>query len=415
MSTEAMITQEEKSLQKEAREFAASIPRQLLLDMDAEKVSYPREYLEETGRRNLLGLRFGKQWGGRDLPWSAELVALEEIGVLGTALTCLYSLVSIVGEAIHIFGTTEQKEKYLKPMIGGKLAVAEGLTEPRGGSDFFGATTTAKREGDVFYLNGQKRFIVGAEGADLFMVYAKVEGIDNPKKAMTAFLVERGEGVKVHHIYGLMGARGGGTGRLVFNKAPVPVENVLGGEAGIGQGTAVFHQMMIPERMTSAGGAVGMSRAALEIAARYADRRKAFGEKIRQFEGVSFKIAESLTLLDAARALNFAVGKAIEGNQSDGKVRRLVSEAKKFSTDTAWTIVNHAMQILGGIGYTNVFPVERLLRDVRLLTIWTGTNEIMNLIIQHEFYREFLAHPPGSRDVEADAEGANLEGEKVYE
>ena len=114
MSIEAMITQEEKNLQKEVREFAASIPRQLLLDMDAEKVSYPREYLEEAGRRNLLGLRFGREWGGRGLPWSAEMVALEEIGVLGTALSCLYSLVSIVGEAIHIFGTTEQKEKYLK-------------------------------------------------------------------------------------------------------------------------------------------------------------------------------------------------------------------------------------------------------------------------------------------------------------
>ena len=415
MSTEAMITQEEKKLQQEVRDFAASIPRQLLLDMDAEQVSYPREFIEEAGKRNLLGLRFNKEWGGRGFPWSSELVALEEIGVLGTALACLYSLVSIVGEAIHIFGTNEQKEKYLKPMINGTLGVAEGLTEPRGGSDFFGATTTAKREGDTFYLSGQKRFIVGAEGADLFMVYAKVEGIDNPKKAMTAFLVERGEGVNVHHIYGLMGARGGGTGRLVFNKVPVPVENVLGGKAGIGQGTAVFHRMMIPERMTSAGGAVGMGRAALEIAARYADRRKAFGEKIRQFEGVSFKISESLTLLDAARALNHAVGRAIEANQPEGKVRRLVSEAKKFSTDTAWTVVNHAMQILGGIGYTNVFPVERLLRDVRLLTIWTGTNEIMNLIIQHEFYREFLDRPPVSRDVEADAIGADLEGEKIYE
>ena len=158
-----------------------------------------------------------------------------------------------------------------------------------------------------------------------------------------------------------------------------------------------------------------MSRAALEIAARYANRRKAFGEKIRQFEGVNFKIAESLTLLDAARALNHTVGKTIEADQPEGKVRRLVSEAKKFSTDTAWTIVNHAMQVLGGIGYTNVFPVERLLRDVRLLSIWTGTNEIMNLIIQHEFYREFLEALPNSRDVEADAEGAHLEGEKIYE
>lgn len=415
MSTEALITQEEEQLKREVQDFVASIPRQLLLDMDAEKVSYPRQFLEQAGERDLLGLRFETEWGGRNLPWTSELVALEEIGVLGTSLACLYSLVSIVGEAIHTFGTSEQKEKYLKPMISGELGVAEGLTEPRGGSDFFGATTTAVREGDIFYLSGQKRFIVGAEGADLFMVYGKVEGIDDPKRAMTAFLVERGEGVNVHHVYGLMGARGGGTGRLVFNKVPVPMENVLGGEAGIGKGSEVFHRMMIPERMTSAGGAIGMSRSALEIAARYADRRKAFGRKIRQFEGVSFKIAESLTLLDAARALNYAVGRAIDGGVPDGKVRRLVSEAKKFSTDSAWTIVNHAMQTLGGIGYTNVFPVERILRDVRLLSIWTGTNEIMNLIIQHEFYGEFLEKSITSRDVEADAEGADLDAEKVYE
>jgi alkylation response protein AidB-like acyl-CoA dehydrogenase len=173
--------------------------------------------------------------------------------------------------------------------------------------------------------------------------------------------------------------------------------------------------MMIPERMTSAGGAIGMARSALEIASRYAERRKAFGQKIRQFEGVSFKIAESLTLLDAARALNFVVGKTIDSQQPEGKVRRLVSESKKFSTETAWTIVNHAMQILGGIGYTNVFPVERMLRDVRLLSIWTGTNEIMNLIIQHEFYREFLEAPKISRDIESDAAGSDFVDEKVFE
>jgi alkylation response protein AidB-like acyl-CoA dehydrogenase len=216
-------------------------------------------------------------------------------------------------------------------------------------------------------------------------------------------------------VYGLIGTRGGGTGRLVFKDTPVPLENVLGGEGGIGKGTQVFHHMMIPERMTSAGGAVGMGRAALEIAARYADRRKAFGRKIRGFEGVSFKIADGLTLLDAARAFNYVVGRAIDSDLPEGKVRRLVSEAKKFSTDSAWTVVNHAMQILGGIGYTNVYPVERMLRDIRLLSIWTGTNEIMNLIIQHEFYQEFLETPSPSRNVEADAVGSGYEDEKVYE
>lgn len=415
MSTAALLTQEDKKLQTEVQDFVASIPRSLLLEMDSEVVSYPRQFLEEAGERDLLGLRFGKEWGGRNLTWTAETMALEEIGVLGTALACLYSLVSIVGEAIHTFGTTEQKEKYLKPMIRGKLAVAEGLTEPHSGSDFFGATTTARREGDTFYLTGQKRFIVGAEGADLFMVYGKLMEIDNPKKAMSAFLIERGKGVDVQHIYNLMGTRGGGTGRLVFKNAPVPVENVLGGEKGIGRGAEVFNRMMIPERMTSAGGAIGMGRSALEIAAHYANHRKAFGQKIRQFEGVNFKIAESLTLLDAARALNHVVGESIDSGQPDGKVRRLVSEAKKFSTDAAWTIVNHAMQVMGGIGYTNIYPVERILRDVRLLSIWTGTNEIMNLIIQHEFYKEFLEKPSNHRDVEADAEGADLTEEKVDE
>jgi len=414
MSIDAMLTASEKKLRTEMQDFVKSIPRQLLLDMDADNIRYPREYLQEAARRNLLGLRFGPSWGGRGQTWTAELLALEEAGTLGTSLACLYSLVSIVGEAIHVFGTDEQKEKYLKPMLRGELTVAEALTEPRGGSDFFAATTHACREGDTFYLTGQKRFVVGAEGANLILVYGKVEGIPDPKQAMTAFLLERGEEVKVEHVYGLMGTRGGGTGRLVFRHAPVPLSNVLGGEAGIGNGTAVFHQMMIPERMTSAGGAVGMGRAAIEIAARYANRRRAFGQKIRQFEGVNFKIAESLTLLDAARAFNRAVGHAIEAKESPGKVRRLVSEAKKFSTETAWTVVNHAMQILGGIGYTNIYPLERLLRDVRLITIWTGTNEIMDLVIQHEFYNEFLAEKQAGRDVEADSRGVDYPEEKEY-
>ena len=414
MSIQAMFNQSDLALRDKVQDFVASVPRQLLLDMDADKVRYPKEFLEEAGRRGLLGLRFPEKYGGADLPWMSELIALEEVGVLGTSLGCLYSLVSIVGEAINKFGTEMQKEKYLKQIISGNLGVAEGLTEPRGGSDFFAATTRARREGDTFYLSGQKRFVVGAEGADLFLVYGKVDGIDDPKKAMTAFLVERGPGVEVSHVYGLMGTRGGGTGRLVFKDVPVPMENILGGEAGIGNGTTVFNQMMIPERMTSAGGAIGMARAALEIAARYANRRRAFGDKIRRFEAVSFKIANSLTLLDAARALSYATAQTIEAGGDAGKIRRLVSESKKFSTETAWEVVNHAMQVLGGIGYTNIFPVEKLLRDIRLITIWTGTNEIMDLVIQHEFYLEFNHAPALGRDVETDAAGAEFIEEKEY-
>ena len=411
--SDPLLTPVQCSLRDEARTLVREgVKRQLLLDMDSEKIHYPREYIQMLADHHLLGLRFPLEWGGRGLDWSHEVLVLEEIGVLGASLACLYSLPSIVGEAINVFGTAEQKNKYLKPILTGELTVAEALTEPRGGSDFFGATTTLQRDGDFYILNGQKRFIVGAEGADLFLVYARSSAEGSSHKAISTLLVERGQGVEVKHVYGLMGTRGGGTGRVYFRNVRVPVQNLIGQEHG---GYEIFNQMMIPERMTSAAGALGLARAALEISARYADRRKAFGQKIREFEAVSFKIADSLTRLDAARALVHETARIIDSVGNSNYVRRMVSEAKKFATDTAWAVVNDAMQVMGGIGYTNVYPIERLLRDARLMTIWTGTNEIMSLVIQHEYYRELLSSITSTRDVEADALNADVDGEKVYE
>jgi acyl-CoA dehydrogenase len=409
---EAILTTEQKDLRDEMRAFVKGVPRQLILDMDADRVRYPRHYVEDLARQQLLGLRFPTQYGGRGLGWIDEILVLEEVGVLGTSLACLYSLPSIVGEALHVFGSPEQKARWLRPVLEGKLTVAEALTEPSGGSDFFGTTTTARREGDTFVLEGQKRFVVGAEGADLFLVYARTNPQAKPHQGLSAFIVERGRGVDVEHVYGLMGTRGGGTGRIYFREARVPAENLIGPVDGA---AAIFYQMMIPERMTSAAGALGMARAALEVATRYSDQRKAFGQKIRSFEGVSFKVADSITQLDAARMLVYGAARAVDAGDDPRRCRRLVSEAKKFATDTAWQVVNHAMQILGGIGYTNVYPIERLLRDTRLIMIWTGTNEVMSLIIQHEYYKELLARPTTLRDVEEDAAEAERVEEKVYE
>jgi alkylation response protein AidB-like acyl-CoA dehydrogenase len=407
---EALLTEPQKNLRDEVRDFVKWVPRQLLLDMDSDKVTYPREYIAEAARRNLLGLRFDNTYNGRGLQWQDEIVALEEVGILGASLACLYSLVSIVGEALHVFGTEQQKQTYLRPLIRGEMCCAEALTEPRGGSDFFGTTTKAVRKGDHYILNGQKRFVVGAEGADIFLVYART-GASDPRTSLSTFIVERDMGVKVEYLYGLMGTRGGGAGRLVFKDTEVPAENILYEE---GKGSEIFYQMMIPERMTSAAGALGLSRAALEIAARYSDRRKAFGQIIRKFEGVSFKVADSITMLDAASGLVHGAAVAVDKYGGTGYTRRLVSEAKKCATDTAWELVNHAMQIMGGIGYTNVYPIERMLRDARLMMIWTGTNEVMNLIIQHEYYREVLSPHAAVRNVEMDALEAGAD-EKIYE
>lgn len=406
-----LLDDKRRSLRDEVRDFVKWVPRQMILDMDAEKIRYPRSYLEEAARRNLLGLRFPESLGGRAMNWQDEIVAIEEIGVLGSSLGCLYSLVSIVGEAIYKFGTREQQQKYLKPAIGAALTTAEALTEPRGGSDFFGATTTAKRVGEHYFLNGQKRFIVGAEGADYFLVYARTGESAKPNEGISAFIVERDAGVEVKHLYGLMGTRGGGTGRVFFRDVKIPVENRVGEE---NEGGKIFYHMMVPERMTSAAGALGAPREALRIAAKYAMKRKAFGTQIRNFEAVSFKIAECITKLDAAEALLQSTARTLDAGASSALCRRLVSESKKFCTETAWEVANHAMQIMGGIGYTNVYPIERVLRDTRLISIWTGTNEIMNLIIQHEFFKEQEADTE-ARDFEQDAEESGNEEEKIYE
>jgi alkylation response protein AidB-like acyl-CoA dehydrogenase len=365
--------------------------------------------LQKAASQNLLGLRFSPAWGGRGAKWTGEVAALEEMGVLGSSLSCLYSLVSIVGEAIHLFGTEEQKEKYLKPTLQGKLCCAEALTEPRGGSDFFGATTLAKRDGDDYVLNGQKRFVVGAEGADYFLVYARTAENAPAHQSISAFLVDRDSGVEVKHVYGLLGSRGGGTGRIYFRDVRVPHHHRIGPEHGA---ALVFNRMMVPERLTTAAASLGMARSCLEIAGRYSNRRKAFGELIRNFQAVSFKIADCVTRLDAARSLVYVTARQVDQGLES---RRMVSEAKKTSTEMLWSVVNDCMQVMGGIGYTSVYPVERFLRDARLQMIWTGTNEVMNLLVQHEFYKELLTKKEDTRNIELDAVDEEGEEEKIYE
>ncbi|MCW4055913.1 MAG: acyl-CoA dehydrogenase, partial [Candidatus Bathyarchaeota archaeon] len=232
-------------------------------------------------------------------------------------------------------------------------------------------------------------------------------------KALTAFIVERDRGVKVEEVYHLLGFRGMGTARIVFKDVEVPDEYRVGELNG---GEAIFNHMMVPERLTSAAGALGAARVALEIALKYSTKRKAFGVPIRNFQAISFSIADCVTKLDAARALIHTAAKAADSRDKDVKVdpRRLVSEAKQFATHTGWEAVNVAMQVMGGIGYTQVYPIEKLLRDMRLAPIWTGSNEIMKLLIQHEIYK-LMNLPYRDRDVEKDAMEWHKDIEKVFE
>ena len=406
-------TDEEIKLRDEVKDFVKTVDPELLRKMDRNEVDYPFEFLRQAAKRGLLGLRFPKEYGGREMTWTAEMVAIEEIGVLGMGLGCSYAMVSIVGEALNKFGTEWQKEKFLKPIVQGEKLSAEGLTEPRGGSDFFGTTTKAVKKGEKWIINGEKRFIAGGKAADFYLIYARTDPQASGHKALTAFLIEKEMGVKIEEVYNLLGFRGMGTARIVFKDIEVPDKCRVGEVNG---GSVIFNHMMVPERLTSAAGALGTSRAALEIAINYSTKRKAFGMPIRSFQAINFKIAESVAKLDAARALVYTAAKAADVSAEGSPIdpRRLVSEAKFFATETCWEVVNVAMQILGGIGYTQVYPIERLLRDARLAPIWTGSNEIMKLLIQHEVYK-MMGLPSRDRNVEMDAMEWYKETEKVYE
>jgi acyl-CoA dehydrogenase len=407
-----MLDEEGRTIRDAAREFVKDeIDPEYLRRMDRDEIRFPRELYEGYAKHRLLGLRFPKQYGGREMSWVTECAVMEEIGCLGMAAGCAYVMPSIVGEALNTFGTAEQKQQYLKPMLEGRLVSAEALTEPRGGSDFFGASSRAEDHGDHFVVRGMKRFIVGAEGADFFLAYVRTNLADDapPHARISAMLIDRGPGVEVKYLYGLMGARGGGTGRVVFRDVKVPKRNLIGPLHG---GGLVFNTMMIPERLCSAAPCPGGMQASLDVAMNYADRRKAFGKPIRKFQAVSFMIARAQVLLDASRAMIYQAARAADVQAP--AVRRIVSEAKKFVTEAAWEAANLAMQITGGIGYTDVYPIERAVRDTRLAQIWTGTNEIMSAMIQHDLYDEFRARRGRYRDVERDAMHAD-ESEKIFD
>ncbi len=410
---EHLLSDEQIKIRDEARELVKWVPRQMILDMDNEKIKFPKEFLQEAGRRNLLGLRFPKELGGREQNWVTAMACIEEVGTLGYMFACTMGVGSeLVCDAIIRHGTDMQKEKYVKPLLKGEIFAAECLTEPQVGSDFYGGSSFAENKGDHFLLNGHKRFIVGAEGADYFKVYAKTDRDAKPKYSMTALLVDRGPGVEVKYQYGLMGCRGGGVGRLLFKDVKVPKENVVGEVNGAHE---IFNGQMVGERLGTAAMTIGAARPALEIATGYTTRRKAFGQPIAQYQGVNFQIAEATMLLDTCRAMIYATARAADANKDPAYIRRMISESKKFAAEACQKVAHNAMQVMGGIGYTNVYPIERIVRDLRLASIWTGTNEVMSLIIAHEWYREYFNKKGAARDCENDAPEAFAEDEKIYE
>lgn len=340
--------------------------------------------IRPMGKSGLIGISFPKRFGGLSGSYMQELLFSEQVCYYSLAVDMSRLSSTYPATLIRTFGKTRTLKHYISPIVKGEKIGCFCFTEPDAGSDLSRMKTIAKYDAanEEYIINGEKRFIVNGSIADILIVYARNGG----------FIVQSDwEGFEVIEEYKMMGLHGLHLGHIKFNDVRVPKENALFykeikeelGEKRLGKTAAIasLQNFLGPERAILAAQALGVAKRALEIAIQYTQERVQFKRPISEFEGISFKIAEMMTYYEAGRAI---VERSVK-NIEDG---HFAAMAKLFSCQAAYKICDDALQCLGGIGYTNKYPVERCLRDVRLLRIGGGTDEIMKYVIQKGIYRK---------------------------
>jgi acyl-CoA dehydrogenase len=392
MSMDVMLSKKEVSFREEFKAFLDRLDLSFILRMDKEdEKEFPKEFVRFLGQNNYLGIPLPKEVGGRGLNTVCAILAEEELGALAFPLGCAMGMSTYLCRAIYKYGNPDLWKRYILPTMKADLICAEGITEPLKGSDIARLMTTAKRQGNGYVIAGEKRFQKGGIGADWFLTFARTNPNVAPHKGITAFIAERKHGVQVVEQFNLMGWRGMGASHLLFKDVAVPQENRVGEE---GQGFEILMYLLQTERLMEAATALGSARECLKIAVRYSDAREQFEKKIREFQAINFKIADMAATLDAGRLLCLRAAKIID--EGEKRPNKEVSMAKFFSTEAAWNIIDQCLQILGGIGYTDYYPIERFLRDVRVAKIYTGTNEMMRELTQRAVYEELMIEKPSA-------------------
>ncbi|MFW9992144.1 MAG: acyl-CoA dehydrogenase family protein [Candidatus Odinarchaeota archaeon] len=393
--TSVFYTQEELEFQKNVRNFVVDkiVPE---MDCYVDNNDYPHDLMKKVGKAGYLGVFHDPAYGGLGKGAVEETIVSEEISAVFPAFDMGRAASSaFYGMSISRFCNEEQKQKYLTPIIRGDKIGAICITERNVGSDVAGMKTKAWKEGDNWILDGNKRYITNGGVADYFIVFAITDSSIHPHKGMSAFIVEREwEGFKLIRNHELMGMNNARVSELEFNKIELPAENLIANE---GEGFKVVMAELDFERVTIAGEALGYSRVPFEEAIKYSNERIQFDRPIRAFEGVSFKIADMITKMDAARLLTIQAARLInrswaKNNDSismeEASIKtRAATQCKVFATEIAFDIASMAMQICGGTGYSKDLPIERFFRDGRLMSIAGGTAEILRFLIQREVYR----------------------------
>jgi len=370
-----ILTEEQRLIRDTARNYAREhiAPYAAQWDRDA---TFPAEALAGLAELGFYGMLVPEQHGGCDIGYVAAALVLEEIGVADAACSTIVSVTNSVGcMPLLQYGTAQQQRDFLSPLARGEKLAAFCLTEPQAGSDASGLKTRAERQGDSYVLNGTKQFITSGKNADLAIVFAVTDPAAG-KRGISAFVVPTDTpGYRVASVEAKMGQRASDTCQIVFEHCSIPAVNLLGDE---GQGYKIALGNLEGGRIGIAAQCIGIARAALEAATLYSREREAFAKPLSEHQAVAFKLADMATQIAAARQLTFhaaALKDAGEPCLSEA------SMAKLFASEMAERVCSDAIQIHGGYGYLQDFPVERYYRDVRACQIYEGTSEVQKMVI----------------------------------
>jgi len=374
------FTEEHKMVRKMVRDFARKEMAPIAIEVD-ETERFPEETFKAMAELQLFGMPFDEKYGGAGFDYISYVITLEELARVCASTALSYSAhVSLAAAPIEMFGTEEQKQKYLVPLVKGEKIGSFCLSEPNAGSDAASLQTTARRQGDHYILNGSKMWITNAEVADIFVVAALTDKSKGPK-GISNFIIERNTpGFEIGKKEKKCGMRASPTSMLHFSDCRVPAENLLGKENG---GYRQFLTTLDGGRVGIAAQALGIAKEAFKRSLLYAQQRQQFGKKIGEFQATQFKLADMATAIHAAELMIYD---AAWKKQLGQPYVHEAGMAKLFATEAATSIANQSIQIHGGVGYTKEYEVERFWRDAKLLEIGEGTSEVQRMVI----YRELL-------------------------